>query len=105
MPGFLALPYLATLADLAAAFDDRDMAAEVYPRLLPYADLFICSGAGVIGIEVRFGCHSGSRRAPWGGRTRRCVTFVRLSCLYRKTSSSTGRWVKRTGRCATVEWR
>ena len=59
VPGFLALPYLATLADLAAAFDDRDMAAEVYPRLLPCADLFICSGAGVIGIE-------GSVRLPLG---------------------------------------
>ena len=48
VPAFVLLPALAGTADLAAAFDDRDRAAEVYRLLVPYADLFVCGGAGVV---------------------------------------------------------
>jgi DNA-binding CsgD family transcriptional regulator len=58
-PGFLVLPTLASTAELAAEFDDRDTAAEVYRLLLPFADLFVCGGAGAIAIH-------GSARLPLG---------------------------------------
>jgi DNA-binding CsgD family transcriptional regulator len=47
---FVRLSAWAAMAELAAEFDDRDLAARTYQLLLPYADLFVCSGAGVIMI-------------------------------------------------------
>jgi len=67
------LPYLAGWAELADAFDDRTIAATVYQRLLPYADLFVCSGAGALGV-------TGSARLPLGiaaGTTGRLDDAVR----------------------------
>ncbi len=49
-PTFVLLPMLCATADLAADFDDRDTADEVYRLLSPFADLFNCGGAGVIVI-------------------------------------------------------
>jgi DNA-binding CsgD family transcriptional regulator len=47
---FVQLSGWAGMAELAAEFDDRDRAAQTYRLLLPYVDLFVCSGAGVIMI-------------------------------------------------------
>ena len=56
VPVFMLLPALAGTAELAAEFDDREAATAIYPLLSPYADLFVCGGAGVvmIGGSVRF---------------------------------------------------
>lgn len=51
LPAFVLLPALAGMAELAAEFDDRSTATEVYRMLSPYADLFICGGAGAILID------------------------------------------------------
>lgn len=51
VPRFMLLSVLATLAELADEFDDRETAAEVYRRMSPYADLFACGGAGVIAVN------------------------------------------------------
>lgn len=48
VPGFILLPTLTGTAQLAAEFDDSATAAAVLPRLVPYADLFSCGGAGVV---------------------------------------------------------
>jgi DNA-binding CsgD family transcriptional regulator len=53
------LPYLATYAEFADAFNDVALARDVYERLLPLADLFVCNGAGALAI-------SGSARLPLG---------------------------------------
>ena len=50
VPTFVLLPMLCATAELAAEFDDRDTADEVYRQLSPFADLFNCGGAGVIVI-------------------------------------------------------
>src|SRR5205809_1546672 len=44
------------MAELAGQFDDRETAGRMYRLLLPHADLFVCSGAGVlvIGGSVRY---------------------------------------------------
>jgi len=47
---FILLPALAWAADLAAAFEDVPRCVEVYRRLLPFADLFVCGGAGAVAI-------------------------------------------------------
>jgi DNA-binding CsgD family transcriptional regulator len=56
LPPFVHLSAYATLAELAAQFDDRETAAQMYRLLLPHADLFVCSGAGVVMIlgSVRY---------------------------------------------------
>lgn len=59
LPPFVRLPAHGVLAELAADFDDRARAAELYQLLLPHADRFVCSGAGVILIP-------GSVRYPLG---------------------------------------
>ncbi|WP_291416375.1 AAA family ATPase, partial [Actinophytocola sp.] len=59
VPGFMLLPTLAGTALLAAEFDDRATAAEVHRLLAPFADRFVCGGAGVIAIL-------GSVRTPLG---------------------------------------
>ena len=59
LPPFVHLSAYATLAELAAQFDDRETAAQMYRLLLPHADLFVCSGAGVVMIP-------GSVRYPLG---------------------------------------
>jgi DNA-binding CsgD family transcriptional regulator len=59
LPPFVYLSAYASLAELAAQFDDRQTAAQMYRLLLPYADLFVCSGAGVVMIL-------GSVRHPLG---------------------------------------
>ncbi len=48
VPAFILLPMLAGKAELAAALDDRAGARDAYGRLVPYADLFVCAGAGVL---------------------------------------------------------
>ncbi len=50
VPGFMLLPVLAGTALLAAEFDDRATAADVAERLAPFADRFVCGGAGVIAV-------------------------------------------------------
>ena len=59
VPGFLLLSSLALTAELAAEFDDRAAAGEVYRLLSPFAERFICGGAGVVAIL-------GSARLPLG---------------------------------------
>ncbi len=59
VPGFMLFPTLAETAELAAEFEDKTQAAEVYELLAPYADLFVCGGAGVIAVY-------GSARLPLG---------------------------------------
>jgi DNA-binding CsgD family transcriptional regulator/tetratricopeptide (TPR) repeat protein len=56
LPPFVQLSAYATMAELAGQFDDREAAAQMYRLLLPHADLFVCSGAGVlmIGGSVRY---------------------------------------------------
>ena len=41
----------AAFAELAATFGDQETAAEIHRCLLPYADLFVCGGAGLILVE------------------------------------------------------
>jgi DNA-binding CsgD family transcriptional regulator len=56
LPPFVQLSAYASMTDLAGEFDDRETAAQMYRLLLPHADLFVCSGAGVIMIlgSVRY---------------------------------------------------
>ncbi|WP_163506718.1 ATP-binding protein [Fodinicola acaciae] len=49
-PPFVRLVSLTGMAELAVEFDDRETAAEVHRLLLPHADLFSCSGAGMVAI-------------------------------------------------------
>jgi DNA-binding CsgD family transcriptional regulator len=46
LPRFVTVSAYAGMIDLAAEFDDRATAAQLYQRLLPHADLWVCSGAG-----------------------------------------------------------
>jgi DNA-binding CsgD family transcriptional regulator len=59
LPPFVHLSACAVMAELAEQFDDRERAGQLYRLLLPHADLFACSGAGVIVIV-------GSVRYPLG---------------------------------------
>jgi DNA-binding CsgD family transcriptional regulator/tetratricopeptide (TPR) repeat protein len=59
LPPFVRLSAYAAMAELAAQFDDRDTAGQLYRLLLPHAELFVCGGAGVIII-------SGPVRSPLG---------------------------------------
>src|SRR4029079_8472902 len=47
---YVQLSAYAVMVDLADEFGDRDTAAAIYGLLRPHADLFVCSGAGVIMI-------------------------------------------------------
>jgi DNA-binding CsgD family transcriptional regulator len=72
------LPYLTTYAEFADAFNNHDLARDVYERLLPFADLFVCTGAGALAI-------SGSARLPLGlaaattGRLDEAVRYLRAA--------------------------
>ncbi|MDT3445340.1 AAA family ATPase [Pseudofrankia sp. BMG5.37] len=59
LPGFMLLPALAGTAELAAEFDDRETAGEMYRLLSPFADRFVCGGAGIVAVL-------GSARLPLG---------------------------------------
>ncbi len=50
-PPFMLLPVLAAAAELAHEFTDKPVAAEVYERLIPHADLVMCGGAGIIAVS------------------------------------------------------
>src|SRR6266540_3600411 len=56
LPPFVHLSAYAAMAELAAQFEDRETAAQMYRLMLPHADLFVCSGAGVMMIlgSVRY---------------------------------------------------
>jgi DNA-binding CsgD family transcriptional regulator len=47
-PAFFILSSLSVMAELAAEFDDTTNAARIYTLLSPYADYFVCPGAGAI---------------------------------------------------------
>ena len=51
VPGIRYLITYAGFAELAAAFGDQETAGEIHRSLLPYADLFVCSGAGLTIID------------------------------------------------------
>jgi DNA-binding CsgD family transcriptional regulator len=77
-PPFLRLSLSGFTAELAAEFDDRDAAADVYELLLPHAGMFVCGGAGVVAID-------GSVRRPLGqaaaamGRLDEAVSHLRAA--------------------------
>ena len=48
LPPFVQLSAYATMTELAAQFDDRETAGRMYRLLLPHAELYVCSGAGVV---------------------------------------------------------
>ena len=51
VPGIRYLITYASFAELAAAFGDQETAGEVHRSLLPYADLFVCGGAGLTMVD------------------------------------------------------
>ena len=51
VPGVRYLNTYASFAELAAAFGDQETAGEVHRSLLPYADLFVCGGAGLTMVD------------------------------------------------------
>ena len=51
VPGIRYLITYAGFAELAAAFGDQETAGEIHRSLLPYADLFVCSGAGLTIVD------------------------------------------------------
>jgi DNA-binding CsgD family transcriptional regulator len=51
VPGIRYLITYAGFAELAAAFGDQQTAGQVHRSLLPYADLFVCGGAGLTMID------------------------------------------------------
>jgi DNA-binding NarL/FixJ family response regulator len=75
---FVQLSAYAFMVELADEFGDRDTAATIYGLLQPHADLFVCSGAGVIMIV-------GPVRLPLGiaaaatGRLDDAVRHLRLA--------------------------
>ena len=66
VPPFLLLTTLAAMAELAAEFGDKVVAAQVHELLAPYADLFVCGGAGAILIEGSARCALGIAAAAIG---------------------------------------
>ena len=54
------------MAELAAEFGDKAAAAQVHDLLAPYADLFVCGGAGAILIEGSARCALGIAAAAIG---------------------------------------
>jgi DNA-binding CsgD family transcriptional regulator len=50
VPPMVLLPALARMIEFAVEFDDPDRAARCYERLLPYRDLLVCGGAGVVAV-------------------------------------------------------
>jgi len=80
LPPFVHLSAYASMAELAAAFDDRETAAQMYRLLLPHADLFVCGGAGVIMIRgsVRYplGVAAATMGRPWAAWTTRSGTYA-----------------------------
>jgi DNA-binding CsgD family transcriptional regulator/tetratricopeptide (TPR) repeat protein len=51
VPGIRYLITYATFAELCEAFADAEVASVVYEALLPYADLFVCGGAGLTMLD------------------------------------------------------
>jgi DNA-binding NarL/FixJ family response regulator len=51
VPAFVLLNMLSSKAELAAALGDRVGARDAYERMTPYADLFICGGAGAVVVD------------------------------------------------------
>ena len=51
VPGVRYLNTYASFAELAAAFGDQETASEVHRSLLPYANLFVCGGAGLTMVD------------------------------------------------------
>jgi len=51
VPGVRYLNTYVSFAELAAAFGDQETAGEVHRSLLPYADLFVCGGAGLTMVD------------------------------------------------------
>jgi DNA-binding CsgD family transcriptional regulator len=51
VPGIRYLITYAMFAELCCAFGDDEVAGVVYPALLPYADLFVCGGAGLTMLD------------------------------------------------------
>ncbi|MFI1919535.1 LuxR C-terminal-related transcriptional regulator [Nocardia sp. NPDC020380] len=51
LPIFILLAVLADAAELAAEFDDKAMAGDIYRRLAPHGDLFACNGAGITAVR------------------------------------------------------
>jgi DNA-binding CsgD family transcriptional regulator/tetratricopeptide (TPR) repeat protein len=78
LPPFVLLPGVAATAELAAELGDAERAAQAYRMLLPYADLFVCGGAGVVVV-------TGSARRPLGvaaaalGRLDEAVSHLRAA--------------------------
>jgi DNA-binding CsgD family transcriptional regulator/tetratricopeptide (TPR) repeat protein len=66
IPPFLLLTTLAAMAELAAEFGDKQVAAQVHELLAPYADLFVCGGAGAVLIEGSARCALGIAAATIG---------------------------------------
>ena len=66
IPPFLLLTTLAAMAELAAEFGDKAAAVQVHDLLAPYADLFVCGGAGAILIEGSARCALGIAAAAIG---------------------------------------
>jgi DNA-binding CsgD family transcriptional regulator/tetratricopeptide (TPR) repeat protein len=66
VPPFLLLTTLAAMAELAAEFGDKQVAAQVHELLAPYADLFVCGGTGAILIEGSARCALGIAAAAIG---------------------------------------
>jgi DNA-binding CsgD family transcriptional regulator len=50
LPGFILLPGVGGVVELAAELGDAATAAEAYPLLAPHADTFVCGGAGAIAV-------------------------------------------------------
>jgi DNA-binding CsgD family transcriptional regulator len=51
VPGIRYLITYAAFAELCSAFADAEVASAVYAALLPYADLFVCGGAGLTMLD------------------------------------------------------
>jgi DNA-binding NarL/FixJ family response regulator len=51
VPGIRHLVTFAMFAELASALDDAEAASAAYEALLPYADLFVCGGAGLTMLD------------------------------------------------------
>ena len=66
IPPFLLLSTLGATAEVAAEFGDKAAAAQVQELLAPYADLFVCGGAGAILIEGSARCALGIAAATIG---------------------------------------
>ena len=66
------------MAELAAEFGDKAAAARVHDLLAPYADLFVCGGAGAILIEGSARCALGIAAAA-SGRLDDAIRHLRIA--------------------------